>query len=333
MVAAGSRGRRARQDRPARNAARSGGSSETVSIRSPLNGCGNASAVACRNCRSSARLADAVGRVAGDRQVDRREVDADLVHPARLEPHAQQRVLGAELLDLEVRRPRRAASRCRARSRVGSPRSRPIGASILPGARARPAAHEREVRALERALAHELAQRCVRLLRARERDQARRVAVEPVDDARPLRVAARDLARRARRRACRSRGPAPGWTTRPGRLVDDEHVLVLPDDARRRRARGSRGRRRDLGQLDLLAALQAVALRRARRRRRARRPRPPAPRPRASRAARRGSGRAARPPPPAAPSPRGDVERAPRRPRLAVGGDERRRAGSRRRSR
>ena len=35
---------------------------------------------------------DAVERVAGDRQVDRREVHADLVRPARLEPHPEQGV-------------------------------------------------------------------------------------------------------------------------------------------------------------------------------------------------------------------------------------------------
>ena len=47
--------------------------------------------------------ADPVHRVAGDRQVDRREVDADLVHAPRLEPHAEQRVALQALLELEVR--------------------------------------------------------------------------------------------------------------------------------------------------------------------------------------------------------------------------------------
>ena len=47
---------------------------------------------------SERRLGDAVDGVADDRQVDRGEVDADLVHATGLEPHAQQRVLGQEAL-------------------------------------------------------------------------------------------------------------------------------------------------------------------------------------------------------------------------------------------
>ena len=38
-----------------------------------------------------------------DRKVDRREVDADLVRPAGLEPHVEQRVLGQHLDELEQR--------------------------------------------------------------------------------------------------------------------------------------------------------------------------------------------------------------------------------------
>src|SRR5436190_1909153 len=45
---------------------------------------------------------DAVDRVAGDGQVDRCQVDADLVHPAGLEPHPQERVVGEEAVDLEM---------------------------------------------------------------------------------------------------------------------------------------------------------------------------------------------------------------------------------------
>ena len=44
-----------------------------------------------------------VDRVARDRQVDRREVDADLMRAARLQANPQQRVLGQQLLQLEVR--------------------------------------------------------------------------------------------------------------------------------------------------------------------------------------------------------------------------------------
>src|SRR4051812_12169455 len=46
---------------------------------------------------------DAVRRVAGDRQVDRGEVDADLMRAAGLEPDAQERMSRQELLELEMR--------------------------------------------------------------------------------------------------------------------------------------------------------------------------------------------------------------------------------------
>jgi hypothetical protein len=45
----------------------------------------------------------AVGRVTGDREVDRRKVDADLMRAPRLERHREQRVPGKQLVDLEVR--------------------------------------------------------------------------------------------------------------------------------------------------------------------------------------------------------------------------------------
>ena len=67
---------------------RSGGSSETASIRSLVNGCGNASRRRVEELPDKRRLADAVNGVAGDGQVDGGEVNADLVHPARLEPDA-----------------------------------------------------------------------------------------------------------------------------------------------------------------------------------------------------------------------------------------------------
>src|SRR3954464_14815494 len=45
----------------------------------------------------------AVGRVARDGELDRSEVYPDLVRPAGLEADAEQRVLGQQLLHLEVR--------------------------------------------------------------------------------------------------------------------------------------------------------------------------------------------------------------------------------------
>src|ERR1051326_2054117 len=46
---------------------------------------------------------DAVDRVAGDRELDRRQVDANLMRPPGLEPDAEKRVLRQQLDHLEVR--------------------------------------------------------------------------------------------------------------------------------------------------------------------------------------------------------------------------------------
>src|SRR5204863_9691103 len=53
--------------------------------------------------RGCATPGDSVDRVAGHGKVDRREMDADLMRPAGLEPDAQERVALEELLELEVR--------------------------------------------------------------------------------------------------------------------------------------------------------------------------------------------------------------------------------------
>src|SRR5438046_7405147 len=45
----------------------------------------------------------AVDRVAGHREVDRRQVNPDLVRAPGFEPHAQQRMAWQQLLDVEVR--------------------------------------------------------------------------------------------------------------------------------------------------------------------------------------------------------------------------------------
>ena len=49
------------------------------------------------------RLGDAVGRVTDDRQVDRLQVHANLMHAAGFERHPEQRVLLPQLDHLEVR--------------------------------------------------------------------------------------------------------------------------------------------------------------------------------------------------------------------------------------
>ena len=147
--------------------------------------------------------------------------------------------------------------------RVGSSRSRPIGASIRPGARARPPRDEREVRPLERALADE--RRSGAGAPPRERattSRPGRVAVEPVDDPGPPGLPAGELARRARRRACRSRARRPDGRRGPAGLSTTSRCSSSPDDraasARRRAAPGAGVGGREL---DLLAALEPVALR------------------------------------------------------------------------
>ena len=44
-----------------------------------------------------------VDRIAGDGEVDRREMHTDLVGPPRLEPHVKERMAREQLDDLEVR--------------------------------------------------------------------------------------------------------------------------------------------------------------------------------------------------------------------------------------
>ncbi len=107
----------------------------------------------------------------------------------------------------------------------------------------------------------ELLQPLVRLLRARDDEQAGRVAVEAVDDARPVLLPARGAAAAS---ACASVPPAwpgAGMDDDAGGLVHDEEVLVRVGDRElgRRDLRLRRGRRRRLD-LDLLPARELVAL-------------------------------------------------------------------------
>ena len=141
-----------------------------------------------------------------------------------------------------------------------------------PGARARPAADEREVlRSSARRRDERRCRRAVRLLRAGDDEQARRVAVEPVDDPGPL-----GLRRRAA--PCASSAvderpvavPGAGMDDDARRLVDDEQVLVLVGDARgRRRLRRRAALAARQVELDLLAAARAGGSSAGRRRRRA----------------------------------------------------------------
>ncbi len=100
------------------------------------------------------------------------------------------------------------------------------------------------------------------VLRARDDEQARRVAVEPVDDAGPLLVVAAGRVEREQpvheRAAAMAAG---GMDDDPRGLVDDEEVLVLPGDRQLHLLGCERLRRGGKLDHDLLAALEPVALR------------------------------------------------------------------------
>ena len=117
-----------------RAASRSGGSGAETSICSPVIGVGEGELGGVQELALEAELgAMAVHAVADDRMADRRHVDADLVRPAGLERHAQERPLRrastsskcvtASRGALGVERLPRAARAGRARSRPRSARS------------------------------------------------------------------------------------------------------------------------------------------------------------------------------------------------------------------
>jgi len=203
---------------------------------------------------------DAVGGVAGDGKVDRGEMDADLMRSPRLEANAQKRVARQELLEFEVRhgRPRRVGVEGMAEPVVAVTSDRRVDRSA-PGARL--AHDQREVLARQGPATDETLQLLVRLVRARDHEQSRRVPVEAMDDSRPILLPA--LGPCGRERLCER---ASGVTGRgvhhdTGGLVHDEEVLVLVRDGElgRRDVRLRRNRRRRLD-LDRLSARELVAL-------------------------------------------------------------------------
>jgi len=203
----------------------------------------------------------AVQRVAGDGQVDRREVDADLMRAPRLERHAEQRVARHQLGDLEVRHcvARRVRVERMAERIVAITADRRLD---RPAPRAWPADDESQVLARQAAGLHELLQPPVRLARPCDDEQPRGVAVEPVHDSGPLRlVAALHL---PREQPVHERALAvPGCRMHDDarRLVDHEQVLVFVRNRelhRLRRERRHGGRRRL--ELELLAAGEPRAL-------------------------------------------------------------------------
>src|SRR4029079_648397 len=121
------------------------------------------------------------------------------------------------------------------------------------------AADEREVLAFERTRLHQRLQALVRLLALGDHEQSRRVAVEPVNDPRSLRVTAGEA-----RDALRER---PGGMSRSGMddqtggLVDDREVLVLVRDPQVEGRGLGDGRCRLLRELDVLSPAPPGALR------------------------------------------------------------------------
>jgi hypothetical protein len=203
---------------------------------------------------------DAVEGVARDRELDRGEVDANLVRPARLEANAEERAGRQELEHLEVRD--RVARRCgieRVASGVGAVASDRSLDAPAPGAW-RPD-NEGEIPPLEAATTDEVLQAAVRLGTPRDDDQPGGVAIEAVDDAGTVDRTARDS---AREQALDERPASQAWRRmddNPGRLVDDEQVLVLVGDAKAQLLRLERFRAdRAAVELDRLAARKPKAL-------------------------------------------------------------------------
>ena len=248
---------------------------------------------------SECRLGNAVDRVADDRQVDRREMDADLVHPPCLERDAQQRVIRPEPLDFEMRD--RLARRVRVERDAGrivavAP-DRRLDASRGASAAGRGRARGRFVRARGSRTSAD-SRSCASC------DRATTISPEVSRSSRwtmPVRPGSPPPTT-----------PASASTSVPlcvprarvddeaGRLVDDGEVLVLPDERRRARAAGAAARPPERGSRASRRP-RAGSSSAAPARRRAHPLRPPAPPPHASRRARRESGRAA--PPPRRPAP------------------------------
>ena len=183
--------------------------------------------------RDAARDA-AIGGVAADRVADRAEMHADLVRAAGVDGDADQRHAR------QVQRPRHARhgrSRPPRTCRHLLPRVRIAADRRLdaPAVLDQPP-HQRDVLLLDFAIVELPGQFRVRHVALGDHHHARRALVEPVDDARrivpptPLRSCTWcSSAFTSVPVAC----PAAGCTTMPGRLVDDDDLLVLEQDVER----------------------------------------------------------------------------------------------------
>ena len=211
-------------------------------------------------------LSAAVAQVAGDRQAQERQVRPDLVRPAGQRMQREQRVAAAGAERPRTRSPSRARRQrppCAA-DRADRGRSAPRPGRGSPGGSPRTSA--RYSFSIVRSPNWRMRLAWAASVLATTMQPAR-LLVEPMHDARPP-----DAGDRAERLAAIARAaeervderPAAvagrGVDDQPGRLVDDEHRLVLVRDAQRDRLRHERlVRRRAELDRDPLAARQPVA--------------------------------------------------------------------------
>jgi hypothetical protein len=207
-------------------------------------------------------IRNAVDGVADDGEVDRREVNPNLMCSAGLEADRQQCVLRQELLDLEMRDglPRVVRVERAAKGIVAVTAERSVDP---PAPRTRSPASEGKVVALQPTLAHELLQPAVRLLGSRDDQKAGGVAVETVDDARTLWVSSRNATIEQGLDERPTFVPRCRVHYEARRLVDYEQMLVLVGDPQLELLGLQRNGRRSGCQLklDRLPALETKALR------------------------------------------------------------------------
>ena len=202
---------------------------------------------------------DAVQRITGHGKVDCGQMHTDLVRTARFEPHAHERVLRQELLELEMRH---GSAWCVGVERMPEPvvPVAPDRRVDRPAARPWPPHDEPEVFASQRAFSDEPLQPLVRLVRTRDDEQAGRISVEAVDDARPFLLPTHGPCGRESVSECAGGVPRSGMDDDTRGFVHDEQVFVRVRDCelRRRDARG-RGLRLGLFDRNLLPTRELVA--------------------------------------------------------------------------
>ena len=206
--------------------------------RRPWPGARNRSRYACRNCRSRPRSPRTpyCASPATGRSIAARWTRIWCVLPV-------SSLTSRSACSASVSRTSKCVTASRGSSvsserRVGSRRSRPIGASMRPLARARTPADEREVAAFDLATPDRILERCVRLLRAGDDEEPRGVPVEPMNDPGPLGVVPAGSAQREQLAGERARLlPRSGMHDEPGRLVERRAGARPRRRSRRRRAR------------------------------------------------------------------------------------------------